>query len=156
MSRFRYTAVAADGTKMKDEVDAISESLARDELLGRNLEVQKIKRARKSIFSVNITKQRVKRSEIMNFSRQMAAFVAAGIPLTEGLQVIARSSSNQHWQEVLGEASDSRNEFRYATACLPTLRYQDRFPSTNTDGSHRGKWTCLDQFRPGWPGSKFG
>ena len=49
MSRFLYTAVAADGTKVKDELDAISESLARDELLGRNLEVQKIKRARKSI-----------------------------------------------------------------------------------------------------------
>ena len=43
MSRFRYTAVAADGTKVKDEVDAMSEAFARDELLARNLEVQTIK-----------------------------------------------------------------------------------------------------------------
>ena len=42
MSRFRYTAVAADGTKVKDEVDALSEAIARDELLARNLEVQKL------------------------------------------------------------------------------------------------------------------
>ncbi len=133
MSRFTYTAVAADGTKIKDQLDAISESLARDELLGRNLEVQKIKRARKSILSVNITKQRVKRVEIMNFSRQMAAFVAAGIPLTEGLQVIVRSSSNQHWQEVLGEASEAITQgaqFSDALArtrrSLPALLPRDR------------------------------
>ena len=41
MSRFRYTAVAADGTKVKDELDALSESFARDELLVRNLEVRR-------------------------------------------------------------------------------------------------------------------
>jgi type IV pilus assembly protein PilC len=107
MARFRYTAVAADGTKVKDELDALSENLARDELLVRNLEVAKIKRARKSLFSVELTKQRVKRAEIMNFSRQMAAFVAAGIPLTDGLKVIAKGSTNRHWQEVLGEASEA-------------------------------------------------
>jgi type IV pilus assembly protein PilC len=126
MSRFTYTAVAADGTKVKDKLDAISESLARDELLGRNLEVQKIKRARKSILSVNITKQRVKRPEIMNFSRQMAAFVAAGIPLTEGLQVIARSSSNPHWQEVLGEAAEAITQGAQFSDAL--ARHADLFP----------------------------
>lgn len=107
MSRFRYTAVAADGSKVKDEIDALSETFARDELLERNLEVRKIKRARKSVLSIEVTKQRVKRAEIMNFSRQMAAFVAAGIPLTDGLQVIARGSTNRHWQEVLAEASEA-------------------------------------------------
>ncbi len=107
MSRFRYTAVTADGTKVKDEVDAVSESFARDALLVRNLEVQKIKRARKSLFSIEVTKQRVKRADIMNFSRQMAAFVAAGISLTDGLQVIARSTTNRHWQEVLAEAAEA-------------------------------------------------
>jgi type IV pilus assembly protein PilC len=107
MSRFKYTAVAEDGAKVKDEIDAISETFARDELLIRNLEVRKIKRARKSLFSIELTKQRVKRPEIMNFSRQMAAFVAAGIPLTDGLQVIAKGSTNRRWQEVLGEASEA-------------------------------------------------
>lgn len=106
MSRFRYTAVDAHGTKVKDELDAMSEAFARDELLGRNLEVQTIKPARR-ILSIQLSKQRVKRSEIMNFSRQMAAFVAAGIPLTDGLQVIAKSSTNKRWQEVLWEASES-------------------------------------------------
>ena len=126
MSRFRYTAVAADGTKVKDEVDALSENFARDELLIRNLEVQKIKRARKNIFSIELTKQRVKRGEIMNFSRQMAAFVAAGIPLTDGLQVIAKGSTNRHWQEVLGEASEAITQGTQFSDAL--ARNADLFP----------------------------
>lgn len=106
MSRFRFTAVDADGTKIKDELDAMSEAFARDELLGRNLEVQSLKPVRK-FGSIQLSKQRVKRSDIMNFSRQMAAFVAAGIPLTDGLQVIAKSTTNKRWQEVLWDASEA-------------------------------------------------
>jgi type IV pilus assembly protein PilC len=126
MSRFRYTAVAADGTKVKDEVDALSENVARDQLLIRNLEVRKIKRARKSFFSIELTKQRVKRGEIMNFSRQMAAFVAAGIPLTDGLHVIARGSTNRHWQEVLGETSEAITQGAQFSDAL--ARNADLFP----------------------------
>jgi len=126
LSRFRYSAVAEDGSKVKDEIDAISETFARDELLVRNLEVRKIKRARKSFFSIEITKQRVKRPEIMNFSRQMAAFVAAGIPLTDGLQVIAKGSTNRHWQEVLGEASEAIAQGAQFSDAL--ARHADLFP----------------------------
>jgi type IV pilus assembly protein PilC len=126
MSRFQYTAVAADGTKVKDEVEAVSEKFARDELLIRNLEVRKIKLKRKSILSFEISKKRVKRSEIMNFSRQMAAFVAAGIPLTDGLQVIARGSTNRHWQEVLGEASEAISQGTQFSDAL--ARNADLFP----------------------------
>src|SRR5882757_30159 len=126
MSRFRYTAVTADGTKVKDEVDALSESLARDDLLVRNLEIQKIKRKRKSLLSFELTKQKVKRVDIMNFSRQMAAFVAAGIPLTDGLQVIAKSSTNRHWQEVLGEASEAITQGAQFSDAL--ARHADLFP----------------------------
>ncbi len=126
MSRFKYTAVAADGTKVKDELEALSETFARDELLVRNLEVQKIKRARKNIFSIELTKQRVKRAEIMNFSRQMAAFVAAGIPLTDGLQVIANSSTNRHWQEVLADASEAITQGAQFSDAL--ARNADLFP----------------------------
>jgi len=126
MSRFRYTAVAADGTRVRDDIDALSENFARDELLVRNLEVQKIKRKRKNVFSIELTKQRVKRGEIMNFSRQMAAFVAAGIPLTDGLQVIAKGSTNRHWQEVLGEASEAISQGTQFSDAL--ARNADLFP----------------------------
>ncbi len=126
MSRFRYTAVADDGTKVRDEVEAVSETLARDELLGRNLEVQKIKRARKSLLSVELTKQRVKRAEIMNFSRQMAAFVAAGISLTDGLHVIAQSTTNGHWREVLNETGEAITQGAQFSDAL--ARHADLFP----------------------------
>ena len=107
MPRFRYTAVTADGSKVKDDVDAVSEMFARDELLARNLEVRTLRPARRSILQMQLTQSRVKRADIMHFSRQMAAFVSAGIPLTDGLQVIARSTTNARWQRVLSEASEA-------------------------------------------------
>ena len=62
----------------------------------------------------------------MNFSRQMAAFVAAGIPLTDGLQVIAKGSTNRHWQEVLGEASEAITQGTQFSDAL--ARNADLFP----------------------------
>ena len=39
----------------------------------------------------------------MHFSRQMAAFVRAGIPLTDGLEVIEEGSGNKRFKQMLSE-----------------------------------------------------
>src|SRR5205807_1017362 len=39
--------------------------------------------------------------EIMHFSRQLGSFVRAGIPLTDGLEVIADGTPNKRWGDVL-------------------------------------------------------
>ena len=88
MTRYRYVALSDNGVELKGEVDSNSEVAARDVLLQRNLEVQQMHKARRRLSEINITKQRVKPTEIMHFSRQMAAFVRTGIPITEALEVI--------------------------------------------------------------------
>ena len=101
MPRFRYQAVGADGVAVKGEVESISEAAARSFLVHSNLEVQAVTRARKKFSELEISKQRVKPSEIMHFSRQMAAFVRGGIPITDGLEVVAEGTGNKRWREVL-------------------------------------------------------
>ena len=101
MPRFRYQAVGADGVAVKGELNSISEAAARGELLHANFEVSDVKRARRKFNEINITKQRVKPTEIMHFSRQMAAFVRGGIPITDGLEVIAEGTGNKRWREIL-------------------------------------------------------
>ena len=101
MTRFRYQAVGADGVAVKGEVESISEAAARSFLVHSNLEVQTVTRARKKFAELEISKQRVKPSEIMHFSRQMAAFVRGGIPITDGLEVVAEGTGNKRWREVL-------------------------------------------------------
>jgi type IV pilus assembly protein PilC len=101
MPRFRYVAVGADGASVKGELESISEAAARQTLLQDNFEVRRVSQARRKLSEVNITKQRVKPTEIMHFSRQMAAFVRGGIPITDGLEVVAEGTNNKRWREIL-------------------------------------------------------
>ena len=101
MTRYRYTALAEDGREIKGEVDSISEPAARDALLHRNLQIREIGKARKKLSEIEITKQSVKPQEIMHFSRQLSAFVRAGIPLADGLEVVAEGTSSKRWREIL-------------------------------------------------------
>lgn len=101
MPRYRYTALAEDGNEVKGEVESISEPAARDVLLHRNLQIREIAKARKKISEIEITQQKVKPQEIMHFSRQLGAFVRAGIPLADGLEVIAEGTGSKRWREIL-------------------------------------------------------
>jgi type IV pilus assembly protein PilC len=101
VARYRYVALSGDGQEIHGEVDSISEAAARDALLQRNLVVQRLDKARRHLSEINVTKQRIKPTEIMHFSRQLGAFVRAGIPLTEGLDVIADGVGNKRWREML-------------------------------------------------------
>jgi type IV pilus assembly protein PilC len=81
MPTYRYVAVGPDGSEIKDSLDAPSEDSLRNQLLMRNLEVRQVKQ-KKSFNELELSPQRVPRQEIMHFSRQMAAFVRTGIPIT--------------------------------------------------------------------------
>src|SRR5262249_41354192 len=89
------------GQQVTGEVEAISDASARDALLQQNLEVREVAKARRKLSEINITPERIRPIEIMHFSRQLGAFVRAGIPITDGLDVIAEGTDNKRWREVL-------------------------------------------------------
>src|SRR4051812_30513454 len=101
MTRYRYIALSANGQALKGELETVSEAAARDVLLQRNLEVQRLDKARRRLSEIELTKQRVKPTEIMHFSRQLGAFVKAGIPIADGLEVISRGTRSKRWREIL-------------------------------------------------------
>jgi type IV pilus assembly protein PilC len=51
--------------------------------------------------------KRVKPKELMQFSRQLAAFVRAGIPILDGLALLREDLSNPSMQRALGDMEDS-------------------------------------------------
>ena len=53
---------------------------------------------RSALNDIELTKQRVPRQEIMHFSRQLAAFVRAGIPLTDALQIVESGTENKRFR----------------------------------------------------------
>lgn len=106
MALFRYVAIAPDGTQVKAAVEAASEETLRNELLLRNFEVQKIK-PKRSFTEIEVTKQRVPATEIMHFSRQLAAFVRSGIPIIDALEVVEEGTPNKRFKEIIVEMRES-------------------------------------------------
>jgi type IV pilus assembly protein PilC len=100
MPTFKYVAVGPDGKEHKESAEAPSEDVLRNQLLLRNLEVKNLKQ-RKSFNELELSPQRVPKQEIMHFSRQMAAFVRTGIPITDALEVIEEGSGNKRFKQIL-------------------------------------------------------
>ena len=108
MPVYRYVAVGADGAEVKETVEAPNEDALRNELMLRNLEVRSVK-SKKKFNELELSPQRVPRQEIMHFSRQMAAFVRSGIPITEALEIIEDGSANKRFKQMLGRMREQIN-----------------------------------------------
>jgi type IV pilus assembly protein PilC len=108
MPTYKYVAVGPDGTELKEVAEAPSEEALRNDLLSRNLEVHRLKQ-KKTFNELELTPQRVPKQEIMHFSRQMAAFVRTGIPITEALEVIEEGSGNKRFKQMLADMREQIN-----------------------------------------------
>jgi len=100
MPTFRYVAATPEGVRIKETAEAPNEDVLRNQLLLRNLEVFQLKQRRR-LNEIEITPERVPKQEIMHFSRQMAAFVRTGIPITDALEVIEEGAANKRFKQIV-------------------------------------------------------
>jgi type IV pilus assembly protein PilC len=82
------------GRKVSGTEEAATRAAAHLALLERGLESVEVTE-KKSVLQLEITKKRVGRKDLMHFSRQLGVFVKAGIPIMEGLEVIAEETSDK-------------------------------------------------------------
>jgi type IV pilus assembly protein PilC len=81
---------------------------------------------RKSILQFEITKKRVPRKDLMHFSRQLAVFIKAGIPILNALETIEAEVSNKFFKQVLGDMIENlRAGSTFATAAR---QHAEAFP----------------------------
>jgi len=106
MPKFRFTATTADGGTVSGLENALTVGMARRALLAKDLSPVEV-REKKNLLSLEITKKKVKRRELMHFSRQMAVFMRAGIPVLESMEVLTDEVGDKVFQRVLAEMSDS-------------------------------------------------
>ena len=126
MPKYSYTATDLSGTTVKGTVDAQSAVRARNDLLGRDLVVVEVKE-RKSFTQIEITAKKVKPQDLMLFSRQMSAFLRAGIPILDALDMLIEDASNNQLRQILVEVSDGLRSG--ATFSDAMARHQQAFPS---------------------------
>jgi type IV pilus assembly protein PilC len=106
MPKYKFTAIAPDGTTTSGVEDALTVNMARRALIGRDLAPVDL-REKKSVLKFEITKEKVPRRELMHFSRQMAVFMKSGIPVLEALEVQTEEMGNKVFQRILAEMADS-------------------------------------------------
>lgn len=124
-AKYRYEAETISGEHVKGEIQAPSANAARNELAVKGLRVTKI--SEKKGLNVELTKEKVPLVEIMHFSRQMATFLRAGVPMTEALDNLRVDATNKRFKAVLGDVLDRVTGGRSVTEALSM--HADIFPS---------------------------
>jgi len=87
MPKFAYAAIDAQGAPVEGVIKAGTIGAARSILVDQTLFPTKIEE-RRGILDFELTQEKVKKKELMHFTRQLAVFVKAGIPLTDALVTI--------------------------------------------------------------------
>ncbi len=104
MPVYLWVAETKKGRKLKGELEAANEKIALSQLKRRNLAVKKLKPKPKDIFeNVSWLQPKVTNKDIVVFTRQFSTMIDAGLPLVQGLTILAEQSENKTFKTILKE-----------------------------------------------------
>ena len=109
MPRFQYIAIAPDGKKDKGAVTAESPYAARKQLRVRGIhpvEIKELSSSAEDKASIFSFLSRTKKTQIIDFTKQMATLLNSGIKLTEALSVMTMQTSDQRFKIALVDIRD--------------------------------------------------
>src|SRR4051794_16696251 len=130
MGRFRYQATTEAGKQVNGTTTATSIKTAMSGLVEQGYNVSTL-RAKRNVLQFEITRKKLKQDELMHFSRQLSAFVRAGIPLIESLEVIEEETEDKTLRQVL---SGVRESLTTGDSFSGALRpYESLFPKFYVD-----------------------
>ncbi len=102
MPVYVWVAQTRKGRKLKGELEAADERIAMGQLKRRNLSVTKLKPKPKDLFeNISFLQPRVSSKDIVVFTRQFSTMIDAGLPLVQGLTILAEQSENKTFKAVL-------------------------------------------------------
>ncbi len=104
--KFKFEALDDTGHRVSGVEMATSAGAAHMALLQRGLQPLEVS-AHRSLLQFEITKKRVPRQDVMNFTRQLAVFMKAGIPIMEALEVITEETQNKMMKNVIDDMIES-------------------------------------------------
>ena len=95
---FSYQGTNRGGTKVKGEIFALSDTLAKNELRKQGINPTKVKKKPKSLLS---GAAKITPSDIAIFARQMATMMSAGVPLVQSFEIIGQGNDNKSMQKLI-------------------------------------------------------
>jgi len=124
--KYKYTALDEDGKKVTGTEAAASNGAAHLALMKRGYQPLDVVE-KKSILKFEITKKRVPKKDVMHFSRQLAVFMRAGIPIMEAMEVIVEETQEKLMRSVLLDMVERlRNGDTFASAAAA---HPEAFPN---------------------------
>jgi len=106
MPAFKYAARGADGKQVKGTINAVSETVAVQELRKQNLTIVSVqaqaakKKGGGGLFG-GTPKAHVSAEDLAVFTRQLATMISAGIPLLECLEILQEQAEDPGFKFVL-------------------------------------------------------
>lgn len=102
---FRFHAQTADGHATRGYRSGATRRQVVNDLLGEGLHVTDLREGRR--WDIQIGTAKADRAAVMHFSHQLAAFVRAGVPLIEALEVVHDEMADKVLRNVLADVGDS-------------------------------------------------
>ena len=104
MPVYVWVAETKRGRKLKGEIDAANEAIALNQLKKRNFSIKKLKPKPKDVFeNISFLKPKVTNKDLVVFTRQFSTMIDAGLPLVQGLTILAEQSENPTFKSILKE-----------------------------------------------------
>jgi type IV pilus assembly protein PilC len=99
---YQWVALTKKGRKLKGEIEAASEHIAQLQLRKRNLKLLKLKQKPKDLFAnLAFMQPKVTNKDIVVFTRQFSTMIDAGLPLVQGLNILAEQAGNPTFRGIL-------------------------------------------------------
>ncbi len=121
MPKFAYVGVTLDGNEVKGTHRAATRSDAEVSLYERQMRHLRVTE-KKSLLQYEISGPRIKREAVMHLSRQIAAFLRAGLPILDAVHTIGTEHENSSVRRMMNEIEDGLRSGERFSDCL------DKFP----------------------------
>lgn len=125
MAKFSYVGTTIEGTEQKGVEKADTRAALELRLYDRQLRNLQVVE-KKSLLQTEISGPRVKREDLMHLSRQMAAFIRAGLPILSAVHTIGEEAENSSVRRVMGDIEDGLRGGDRFSDCLD--RHPKVFP----------------------------
>jgi len=121
---FTYEGTNRGGTKVKGEIFALSDTLAKNELRKQGINPLKVKKKPKALFG---GAAKPVPADIAIFARQIATMMQAGVPLVQSFEIIGQGNDKESMQKlILGIKSEVEGGVSLAEALSKYPLYFDQ------------------------------
>jgi len=128
MSYFTYKAINLDGTMISGVTEAEEINAVYDDLTAKNLNILAVKKASNIIIKIRnyFVIGKVKRSDVIEYVRNLAVMLRAGIPLLSAIEDSMESTDNKHLKSAL---ADIKSQVELGSSFSEALaRHKRTFP----------------------------